>query len=144
MIAHQRTVFTANAKGYALHPLGYGLRDGLGQGAQLARPWLKPHVVLCHPYCSLVQCSELCPGFVVGRSSWGQLPGKEGRGESWQAPAGRGVSCWGVTLWQLPLSQCRCTHRDFFTHAFKHRSGPWSPLALMCQGTTQRPLPRMC
>lgn len=52
MIAHQKTVFTASAKGYALYPLRWGcvLKDRSGQGAELARPWLEPNVVQYHPY----------------------------------------------------------------------------------------------
>lgn len=53
------------------------------------RRGLTPTAVWCRP------CSELCPGFAVGRSSWGQLLGKEGHGESWRAQGGRGVSCQG-------------------------------------------------
>lgn len=50
------------------------------------------NIILTTIWCT--PCSEVRPGFVVRRSSWGQLLGKEGCGENWRAQRGWGVSCW--------------------------------------------------
>lgn len=84
---------------------------------------------LCTP------CSELCSGFVVERSSCGQLSG------AWQREDVG--SCAGVhSAAVASLVVQRYLQR--LLHMCSYRSGSGLPPTLMCRGTTKRPLTRAC